>query len=65
MPGRYVFRLTVTDDQGLTDEDTVSVIVKHGKEDKIMLAKVLILFIDTELLFRSAKIGTTIENSSY
>lgn len=28
IPGRYVFRLKVTDGQGLTDEDTVSVIVK-------------------------------------
>jgi len=31
VPGRYVFRLRVTDEQGATDEDTVSVIVKHGK----------------------------------
>jgi hypothetical protein len=31
VPGRYVFRLRVTDEQGETDEDTVSVIVKHGK----------------------------------
>jgi len=29
VPGRYVFRLHVTDEQGVTDEDTVSVIVKH------------------------------------
>ncbi|PSN49545.1 hypothetical protein C0J52_04994 [Blattella germanica] len=29
VPGRYVFRLIVTDDQGLSDEDTVSVIVKN------------------------------------
>ncbi|XP_071632449.1 dyslexia-associated protein KIAA0319 [Temnothorax longispinosus] len=28
VPGRYVFRLKVTDDQGLSSEDTVSVIVK-------------------------------------
>lgn len=28
IPGRYVFRLKVTDDQGLSNEDTVSVIVK-------------------------------------
>ncbi|KAL0116040.1 hypothetical protein PUN28_011119 [Cardiocondyla obscurior] len=28
VPGRYVFRLKVTDDQGLSGEDTVSVIVK-------------------------------------
>lgn len=27
MPGRYVFKLTVADDQGLTGTDTVSVIV--------------------------------------
>lgn len=27
MPGRYVFKLTVTDDQGLTGTDTVSIIV--------------------------------------
>lgn len=33
VPGRYVFRLRVTDEQGATDEDTVSVIVKHGKQD--------------------------------
>jgi hypothetical protein len=32
VPGRYVFRLRVTDEQGATDEDTVSVIVKHGKQ---------------------------------
>ena len=32
VPGRYVFRLRVTDEQGVTDEDTVSVIVKHGKQ---------------------------------
>lgn len=31
VPGRYVFRLKVTDDQGLSSEDTVSVIVKPGK----------------------------------
>lgn len=31
MPGRYVFRLKVMDDQGLNSEDTVSVIVKPGK----------------------------------
>jgi len=31
VPGRYVFRLKVTDDQGLNSEDTVSVIVKSGK----------------------------------
>lgn len=30
VPGRYVFRLKVTDDQGLSSEDTVSVIVKPG-----------------------------------
>lgn len=30
-PGRYVFKLKVTDDQGLTSEDSVSVIVKPGK----------------------------------
>lgn len=30
IPGRYVFRLKVTDGQGLTDEDTVSVIAKPG-----------------------------------
>lgn len=29
--GRYVFRLKVTDDQGLSSEDTVSVIVKPGQ----------------------------------
>lgn len=29
VPGRYVFRLRVTDEQGATDEDTVSIIVKH------------------------------------
>lgn len=28
--GRYVFRLKVTDDQGATSEDTVSVNVKPG-----------------------------------
>ncbi|KAL0275001.1 UNVERIFIED_CONTAM: hypothetical protein PYX00_002996 [Menopon gallinae] len=28
IPGRYVFRLKVTDGQGLSDEDTVSIIVK-------------------------------------
>nr|CAD7198983.1 unnamed protein product [Timema douglasi] len=28
VPGRYVFRLHVSDDQGLGDEDTVSIIVK-------------------------------------
>lgn len=33
VPGRYVFRLRVTDEQGATDEDTVSVIVKHGKQN--------------------------------
>lgn len=32
VPGRYLFRLRVTDEQGATDEDTVSVIVKHGKQ---------------------------------
>lgn len=31
--GRYVFRLKVTDDQGLSSEDTVSVIVKPGQYD--------------------------------
>jgi hypothetical protein len=31
IPGRYVFRLRVTDEQGAAEEDTVSVIVKHGK----------------------------------
>jgi hypothetical protein len=31
VPGRYVFRLRVTDEQGATEEDTVSVIVKPGK----------------------------------
>lgn len=30
VPGRYVFKLKVTDDQGLNSEDTVSVIVKPG-----------------------------------
>lgn len=30
VPGRYVFKLKVTDDQGLSSEDTVSVIVKPG-----------------------------------
>lgn len=29
--GRYVFRLKVTDDQGASSEDTVSVNVKPGK----------------------------------
>ncbi|XP_023702907.1 dyslexia-associated protein KIAA0319-like protein isoform X3 [Cryptotermes secundus] len=29
IPGRYVFRLRVTDEQGATEEDTVSVIVKR------------------------------------
>lgn len=28
--GRYVFQLTVTDDKGLTDSDTVAVNVKKG-----------------------------------
>jgi hypothetical protein len=32
VPGRYVFCLRVTDEQGATDEDTVSVIIKHGKQ---------------------------------
>ena len=30
IPGRYEFRLRVTDDQGESDEDTVSIIVKPG-----------------------------------
>ena len=29
--GRYVFQLTVTDDRGLTDSDTVAVNVKKGE----------------------------------
>ncbi|XP_034947675.1 dyslexia-associated protein KIAA0319 [Chelonus insularis] len=32
IPGRYVFKLKVTDDQGLSSEDTVSVIVKPDPE---------------------------------
>ncbi|KAG7209539.1 hypothetical protein KM043_015619 [Ampulex compressa] len=32
VPGRYVFRLKVTDDQGLSNEDTVSVIVKPDSQ---------------------------------
>ncbi|XP_070161283.1 dyslexia-associated protein KIAA0319 [Polyergus mexicanus] len=32
VPGRYVFRLKVTDDQGLNSEDTVSVIVKSDPQ---------------------------------
>lgn len=31
VPGRYVFSLRVTDEQGETHEDTISVIVKNGK----------------------------------
>jgi hypothetical protein len=31
VPGRYVFSLCVTDEQGATDEDTISIIVKNGK----------------------------------
>lgn len=31
-PGRYVFRLTVWDEQGLSDSDTVSLMVKEDPE---------------------------------
>jgi hypothetical protein len=31
VPGRYVFSLRVTDEQGETAEDAVSIFVKHGK----------------------------------
>ena len=40
VPGRYVFRLRVTDEQGATDEDTVSVIVKHGKQYNDLCASI-------------------------
>jgi len=31
VPGRYVFKLMVKDEQGLTDEDTVTLLVAEGE----------------------------------
>ena len=31
LPGKYVFRLTVKDEQGLSSEDTATLVVKEGK----------------------------------
>lgn len=48
MPGRYVFRLTVADAQGLTSTDTVSVIVHP---DPLLLNLVeLTLTVDVSVL---------------
>lgn len=41
VPGRYVFRLKVMDEQGSSSEDTVSVIVKPGKMTSSVKQKVL------------------------
>lgn len=41
MPGRYVFKLTVTDAQGLTGTDTVSIIVY---EDPLLMSLVELTF---------------------
>jgi len=49
VPGRYVFRLRVTDEQGATDEDTVSVIVKHGKQYNELSASIKTLQLALEI----------------
>ncbi|XP_015600421.1 dyslexia-associated protein KIAA0319-like protein [Cephus cinctus] len=51
VPGRFVFRLKVTDDQGLSNEDTVSVIVKP--DPKLLHLIELTLNIETHLLTKS------------
>ncbi|KAL4708995.1 hypothetical protein ACJJTC_005856 [Scirpophaga incertulas] len=46
-PGRYVFELTVTDDQGETGRDTVSVQVKHDPLEQSLLEMTLNVPIST------------------
>lgn len=41
--GRYVFRLKVTDDQGASSEDTVSVNVKPGIINLWLLINIIII----------------------
>ncbi|XP_012278957.1 dyslexia-associated protein KIAA0319-like protein [Orussus abietinus] len=53
VPGRYVFRLKVTDDQGLSSEDTVSVIVKP--DPQLLNLVELTLNIKAHLLTESQK----------
>ncbi|XP_046753459.1 dyslexia-associated protein KIAA0319 isoform X2 [Diprion similis] len=51
VPGRYVFRLKVSDDQGLSSEDTVSVIVKP--DTRLLNLVELTLNIEARLLTKS------------
>ncbi|XP_008555762.1 dyslexia-associated protein KIAA0319-like protein [Microplitis demolitor] len=53
VPGRYVFKLKVTDDQGLSSEDTVSVIVKS--DPQLLHLVELTLNIGAHLLTESQK----------
>ncbi|XP_054007146.1 dyslexia-associated protein KIAA0319 isoform X1 [Hylaeus anthracinus] len=53
IPGRYLFRLKVTDDQGLSSEDTVSVIVKP--DPQLLHLVELILNIGANMLTVSQK----------
>lgn len=53
VPGRYVFKLKVTDEQGLNNEDTVSVIVKPDPE--LLNLVELTLNIGAHLLTESQK----------
>ncbi|XP_076160775.1 dyslexia-associated protein KIAA0319 isoform X2 [Ptiloglossa arizonensis] len=53
VPGRYLFRLKVTDDQGLSSEDTVSVIVKS--DPQLLHLVELILNIGANMLTVSQK----------
>lgn len=53
VPGRYVFSLKVSDDQGLSNEDTVSVIVKP--DPQLLNLVELTLNIEARLLTKSQK----------
>ncbi|XP_012263450.2 dyslexia-associated protein KIAA0319-like protein [Athalia rosae] len=53
VPGRYVFSLKVTDDQGLNSEDTVSVIVKP--DPHLLNLVELTLNVEVRLLTKSQK----------
>ena len=46
--GRYIFKLTVTDDKGLTDSDTVAVNIK---ESELFIFKTMSAFLNALIFF--------------
>ena len=57
--GRYIFKLTVTDDKGLTDSDTVAVNIK---ESKLFIFKTMSAFLNALIFFLASKRTSFIED---